>query len=156
MSGKLFLLVGATTLWASAQSLSSQDRSFLQDAAKGGMREVHMGHLAMEHGSSQAVKDLGQRLVTDHTKGSEEVTALAKKKGVTLPSDTNPSMPLAKKTGADFDREFAKDMVEDHQKDIMAFEKEAASGSDPDVKNFASKTLPTLREHLSIAQSLNK
>ena len=43
-----------------------------------------------------------------------------------------------------------------HQKDIADFEKEASSGNDPDLKNWASKTLPTLRPHLAEAQSLLK
>ena len=142
-----------------ADNLSAQDRKFMEDAAKGGMKEVHMGHLGMEKGMSQGVKTFSQRLINDHTKANEELIALAKKKGVALPPDDPnmvSSMPLAKKSGADFDKAFAKDMVEDHQKDIAAFEKEASSGSDPDVKNFASKTLPTLRAHLADAQALNK
>lgn len=85
--------------------------------------------------------------------------ALAKQKGISLPSDdaqTVGSMPLASKSGADFDRAFARTAVEDHQKDIAEFEKEASSGTDPDVKNWASKTLPTLREHLAEAQAVQK
>ena len=142
-----------------ADNLNAQDRKFMEDAAKGGMKEVHMGHLGMEKGMSQGVKTFSQRLINDHTKANDELTALAKKKGVTLPAD-NPnavsSMPVAKKSGADFDKAFAKDQVEDHQKDIAEFEKEVSSGSDPDVKNFASKTLPTLKAHLADAQALNK
>jgi len=142
-----------------ADNLSAQDRKFIEDAAKGGMKEVHMGHLGLEKGMSQGVKTFSQRLIDDHTKANNELMALAKQKGVTPPPDDPKmvsSMPLAKKSGADFDKAFAKDQVEDHQKDIAEFEKEASSGSDPDVKNFASKTLPTLRAHLSDAQALNK
>jgi len=161
----LLLGVAAATIAISgfqavgADNLSAQDRKFMEDAAKGGMKEVHMGHLGMEKGMSQGVKSFSQRLINDHSKANEELTALAKKKGVTLPADDPrmvSSMPLAKQTGADFDKAFAKDMVEDHQKDVAAFEKEASSGSDPDLKNWASKTLPTLRAHLSDAQALNK
>jgi len=154
----------AVTLWngvysAQADSLSAQDRQFMEEAATGGMMEVHLGHLAVERGMSQAVKNFGQRMVTDHGKGSNELKALAKQKGVSLPAE-EPKMAastrLAKLSGADFDKAYARDMVEDHQKDIAAFEKEAASGSDPDVKSWASKTLPTLRSHLTEAQALPK
>jgi len=106
-----------------------------------------------------AVKSYSQRLINDHTKANQELTALAKKKGVMLPADDSKmasSMPIAKKSGADFDKEFAMSMIDDHSKVIAAFEKEIASGCDPDVKAWAGKTLPTLREHLTEAQSLPK
>ena len=110
-----------------ADNLSAQDRKFMEDAARGGMKEVHMGHLGMEKGTSQGVKTFSQRLINDHTKANNELMALAKQKGVTLPPDdpnVASTMPVAKKSGADFDKAFAKDQVEDHQKDIAAFEKE--------------------------------
>jgi len=159
------LLLGATAAaalcmpHAFAQNLSEQDRQFIQEAAKGGVREVHMGRLGLERGTSLAVKGLSQRLVNDHDNGNKELAALAKQKGVTLPGDDAQivnSMPIANKSGADFDKEFARIMVEDHEKDIAAFEKEASSGSDPAIKNWASKTLPTLRAHLDEAKALPK
>jgi len=140
-----------------AQNLSEQDQKFVQDAAKGGMMEVHMGQLGMERGASPAVKSLSQHLINDHKAANQELAALAKQKGVSLPGDDAQmaaSMPFANKTGDDFDKAFARSAVEDHQKDIAEFEKEASSGNDPDLKNWASKTLPTLRAHLAEAQSL--
>jgi putative membrane protein len=141
---------------AVAQDLSAQDRKFIQDAAKGGMMEVHMGRLGAEHGSSADVKTFSQRLINDHTKANHELADLAKKKGVTLPADNPTAAPkgLDSKTGTDFDKTFAKIAVEDHEKDIKEFEKEANSGSDPDVKEWASKTLPTLQAHLDEAKAL--
>ena len=143
--------------FAAAQNLSMQDRNFIQDAAKGGMMEVHMGHLGVDRGASEAVKSFSQRLINDHTKANEELEALAARKGVTLPPDDAKmafSTPLASKSGAEFDREFARTAVEDHRKDIAAFEKEASSGSDPEVKRWAEKTLPTLRSHLAASEAL--
>jgi len=143
----------------SAQGLSEQDQKFLQDAAKGGMMEVHMGQLGMERGASPAVKSLSQHLINDHKTANQELADLAKKKGVSLPGDDAQmaaSLPFATKSGDDFDKAFARTAVEDHQKDITEFEKEANSGNDPDLKNWASKTLPTLRAHLAEAQALTK
>jgi len=152
-----FLACGSLTL-ASAQSLSDQDQKFIQDAAKGGMMEVHMGQMGMERGMNPGVKSLSQHLINDHKTANQELSALAKQKGVSLPAgdaQMTAQMPFASKSGADFDKEFARAAVEDHQKDIAAFEKEASSGTDPDVKNWATKTLPTLRAHLAEAQALN-
>ena len=142
-----------------AQTLTEQDQTFMRNAAKGGMMEVHMGQLGLERGGSPAVKALSQHLVNDHNAANKEVTALAKQKGVSLPGDDAKmagSLPFANKSGNDFDRAFANAAVEDHQKDIAEFEKEASSGNDPDLKNWASKTLPTLRAHLAEAQALRK
>lgn len=142
-----------------AEGLSEQDQKFIQDAAKGGMMEVHMGELGMARGASLGVKSLSQHLINDHKAANRELAALAKQKGVSLPSDDAQmaaSMAFANKTGDDFDKAFARSAVEDHQKDIAEFEKEASSGNDPDLKNWASKTLPTLRAHLAEAQALAK
>ncbi|MBI3653058.1 MAG: DUF4142 domain-containing protein [Acidobacteria bacterium] len=65
------------------------------------------------------------------------------------------SEKLAKLSGADFDREYMKYMVEDHVKDVAMFEKEAKTGKDADIKAFAEKTLPTLKEHLQMARDTN-
>jgi len=142
-----------------AQNLSEQDQKFVQAAAKGGMMEVHMGQLGIERGTSPSVKALSQHLINDHKAANQELTALAKQKGVSLPGDDAQmaaSMPFSTKSGDDFDKAFARAAVEDHKKDIAEFEKEASSGSDPDLKNWASKTLPTLRAHLAEAQSITQ
>jgi putative membrane protein len=139
--------------------LGSSDRKFVMEAAMGGMTEVELGRLAAERGSSEAVKSFGQRMVDDHTRANTELTALASRLGVTLPTalDAKHAAVVAKfsrLSGAEFDRAYAKDMVKDHEKDVALFEREAARGAQADLKSFASSTLPTLREHLSMARAL--
>lgn len=143
----------------SAQKLNNQDQKFLQDAAQGGMMEIHMGQMGLERGVSLAVKSLSQHLVNDHTAANKELTVLANEKGVFLSGDDakmTGSMPFATKSGDDFDKAFAFQAVEDHQKAIAEFENETRAGTDPDVKNWATKILPTLRAHLAEAQDLQK
>ena len=67
-------------------------------------------------------------------------------------SDRREFDKLQKKSGADFDREYMKEMVSDHKKDVKEFQSTAKSANDPDIKNFASSTLPTLQQHLDMAQ----
>jgi len=139
--------------------LTAEDRMFLENTAKASRHEVHMGELGLANGSSTAVKGFSQRLVNDHKRSNEELEALAKQKGVMLPPEDpskGVSLPLSQKTGTDFDITFAREMVEGHQQTIAAFEKELKAGSDPEVKAWAEKTLPTLRAHLNEAQSLVK
>jgi len=61
---------------------------------------------------------------------------------------------FSKLTGSVFDKAYAKQMVSDHNKAVSLFEKESTKGTDPDLKDFATKTLPTLQEHLQMAKSL--
>ncbi len=139
----------------------SDDETFLKKAAEGGMAEVQMGQLAQQNGQSQQVKDFGQRMVTDHSKANDELKQVAQQENVTLP--TSPSShdqaeynKLSKLHGEAFDKAYAKMMVSDHKKDISEFQREADSGDNPAAKNWASETLPTLKEHLQLAEKINK
>jgi putative membrane protein len=140
--------------------LAPADKKFVMDAAQGGMAEVEMGKLAANQGSSDDVKKFGQRMVDDHSKANEKLKDLASEKGVMVPSDLNAKdmatkARLEKLQGAEFDKAYMKDMVMDHKKDVADFKKESMSGKDPDVKGFASDTLPTLQDHLKQAESVN-
>ncbi len=151
---------GATGEQAGMSAMSSQDRNFLMDAAMGGMMEVELGRLAVQNGASDAVKQFGQRMVDDHSKANTELMSLATSKGITLPTELDEKhrahvTKLSGKTGADFDRDYSKMMLSDHNKDVSAFEKQSTKGADPDLKAFATRTLPTLQEHLQMAKALN-
>src|SRR6478672_8230657 len=140
---------------------ATADHAFVTQAAKGGLAEVQLGQLAADKASSDEVKKFGQRMVTDHSKANDELKSLAQSKNVTLPTDLDPKDKathdrLAKLSGAAFDRAYMQHMLADHRKDVNEFKKESTSGKDSDVKAWASKTLPTLEEHLKLAQDANK
>jgi|JI10StandDraft_1071094.scaffolds.fasta_scaffold233056_1 putative membrane protein len=139
-----------------SSSLSSADRTFVMKAVQGGKMEVEIAEMGVQNASSEAVKNFAQRLVTDHTNANQELTQLASQKGVQVSESSmnKDKNKFSKMQGAAFDRAFMQHMIKDHQKDIAMFEKESNSGSDPDVKAFAAKTLPTLREHLEQARSV--
>ena len=123
------------------------------------MAEVSLGQLAQRNGSASAVKQFGKRMEADHSKANAELKDLAAKDNWTLPSAPGRSEQathdrLAKLSGADFDSAYADAMVKDHEEDVAAFKKESSSGQNADVKAFASKTLPTLEEHLKLAQDM--
>jgi putative membrane protein len=141
-----------------ATNLSSGDRKFIEKAAEGGMAEVQLGKLATQKAGTDQVKQFGQRMVDDHSKANDQLKQVASSKNVTLPTDVDKSTKremdkLSKLSGADFDREYMKNMVSDHKKDVSDFKSEASRAKDPDVKQFAASTLPTLQEHLQLAQS---
>jgi putative membrane protein len=140
-------------------NMTSHDHDFIMDAAMGGLEEVELGHVAAQLGTSDAVKQFGQRMVDDHSKANSELMTLASSKGITLPTALDEKhqkevTKLQAMKGAEFDRAYSKMMLSDHMKDVSEFEKQSTKGTDPDLKAFASKTLPTLQEHLQMAKSL--
>jgi putative membrane protein len=142
-----------------AGTLSKSDKDFVTRAAQDGMAEVALGELATRMASNEEVKQFAQRMVDDHTKANNELKELASKEGITFPNEMSGKQKalqdrLAKLSGADFDREYMRAMVKDHDSAVALFEKQARSGGDPELKAWAEKTLPTLREHQQIARDL--
>ena len=142
---------------AKASAVPAADKAFAQKAAIGGMAEVEMGKLAQQKAASDQVKQFGSRMVADHGKANDELKQIASSKGLTLPSDLDAKhkskmAKMQKLSGAAFDRAYMDDMLADHKHDVADFQKEASSGRDSDLKGFASKTLPTLQDHLKMAQ----
>ncbi len=144
-----------------AMPMKVDDKKFVKDAALGGMTEVELGKLAAQKASSDAVKQFGQKMVDDHTKANDELKQIASKESISVPDSLDSKHQsridkLAKLSGPDFDKAYIKDQVKDHQSDVTDFKNEAQYGSDPNVKQFATSTLPTLEEHLSTVKELNK
>ena len=144
-----------------ATKIAPADQTFLRKAAQGGTAEVELGKVAQQNGGSDQVKQFGERMVADHTTVNDTLKQLAASKGVSVPAqpdsaDQREKARLQKLKGAQFDRAYFDYMVRDHQKDVSEFRKEANSAKDPDVKAFAQQTLPTLEEHLKMAQQAQK
>jgi putative membrane protein len=141
--------------------LARADRKFIEDAAEGGMMEVQVGQLAQGKASDPNVKNFGETLVKDHTKANNELVQLANSKHVELPASPSHGErrdieKMGKLSGKDFDKKFVAMGVKDHEKDIKKFEKASGKVKDPDLKAWIDKTLPTLREHLAMAQKLEQ
>jgi putative membrane protein len=144
-----------------AVQVSDKDQQFLRHAASDGLAEVQMGNLATERATNPAVQRFGQQMVTDHTKANQELTALAQSKNISIPKEADKQHQktaemLTKKHGANFDREYMRDMVKDHEKAVQLFSTVAKEAQDADIKAFANQTLPTLQEHLQMAHQLTQ
>ena len=153
---------GATTGGAAANAkpgaagqMSDVDRQFVNMAAKDGMKEVHMGQMAAQQGQSPEVKKLGQMIAADHTKANQQLMALAAKKGI-KPDTRATEHGMSKRDMKNFDQAWIGMMVNDHQKDIAAYQRAAQQGGDPEVRAFAKKTLPVLQKHLKAVQAAQK
>ncbi|MGA7794271.1 MAG: DUF4142 domain-containing protein [Candidatus Acidiferrales bacterium] len=133
------------------------DTDFAKTAAEGGFAEVRFGELAEDKATNKDVKELAQRMVTDHTKADDSLTTAASKDSIAIPSQLNAKdqatyVRLSQLSGTTFDRDYARDMVRDHETDIAMFRHEASDGKDASIKSFAAQTLPTLEDHLKLAR----
>ncbi|HEV7239666.1 MAG TPA: DUF4142 domain-containing protein [Thermoanaerobaculia bacterium] len=152
----------ATTTGESGGTLSAMtpaDKEFVVKAGMGGLYEVQAGNLALQNASSPAVRSFAQRVVTDHSKANAELAQLATAKGVALATELTGEHEaavdhLATLSGAEFDKAYMQHMVADHAKDVAEFEKASTSATDADLKGWAGRTLPILREHAKLANEL--
>lgn len=141
-----------------ARALDESDRKFIEDAAHGGIAEVELGRMAQQRATDPQVKAFGERMVADHGKANLELKRLVASTGVALPTQPtreqqNHADHLARLSGSQFDFAYMKHMVDDHQKDVAAFDKAARTLADPELKAFATQTLPVLQAHLQQART---
>jgi putative membrane protein len=132
------------------------DQEFARKVAAGGHAEVELAKLAQQKGSSDEVKKFASRLEADHMKANDELMKIASQKKWNLPAEPTPDQKnqkakLEKMSGNAFDKAYVDLMVTNHRTNIPMFEREASKGADTDLKQFASNTLPTLKEHLELA-----
>jgi putative membrane protein len=127
-------------------------------AAQSGMAEVELGRMAATKAQNPEVKQFGQMMVTDHGKANTELKALAAKKNIAVPTDLGTHASTAEElkglSGADFDRAYVEAMVEAHEDDVSAFQKQADNAADAEVKAFAAKNLPVLQKHLEAIKAI--
>jgi putative membrane protein len=144
---------------ASAGSPNAIDRMFAKQATLGGMAEVRAGQLAENQAQSPDVKAFGQRMIADHTEAGRKLKSIVDAEGIDAPTDLDKAgdkqvASLQKQDGKAFDRQYVKNELDAHKKAVALFQQEAASGSDPQLKQFAHDTLPALQHHLSDVEAL--
>lgn len=140
---------------------NEKDAQFLVNAAEINMEEISLGQLAQQKGSTNHVKELGKMMEESHTKSLAELTALAQTKSISLPTSQTENVKeayknLNEKSGNDFGKEYSSMMVKGHEKAIELFEKASTDCTDPDIKTWATATLPVLRTHLDRAMVCEK
>ena len=143
----------------SQTNLSSQDKQFMDQAAQANASEIRAALVAEDKAQNPTVKDFGRLMIFDHTELGADMTALADRLGVTLPvgpgQQANQQMDqLEKQQGASFDSAYMHAQVEDHEKAIALFQKEAKSSSN-EVSNLAKIALPILEQHLALARLID-
>jgi putative membrane protein len=132
--------------------------SFVSKAADGGQTEIMMGKLAAKKAQRADIKAFGTRMVNDHTKANAQLMALVRNKSIPLgvKKAMDGNKMLSNVSGAAFDREYVKMMIKDHEMSVALFQKAAATLKDDEVKAFAQKNLPILKQHLATITAIGK
>lgn len=138
-----------------------EDQQFVKSAGTIDVAEIKLGKLAEQRASTEQVKKYAERLILDHTNMNKSLKKIATQENVTLPDQLDKKHQemeehLTTLKGPEFDKSFVKHMISGHEAAIKKFESEAKNGQDPEVKAWAEKWLPTLREHLELARDCAK
>ena len=127
----------------------------------GGMAEVELGRLAQQNAGSAQVKEFGARMVHDHSAANEQLRSVASAHGLRMPQqlsrkDQETRERLSRLHGAAFDSAYMRTMVDDHNKDIQEFRREARSGQSQALSQYATNTLPVLETHDRLAHEVRQ
>lgn len=140
---------------------NSENKAFLTTAADRNMTEAHLGQMAQNQASQQAVRDFGQTLSQDHSKAYSELLQLADKDHEQIPRaidirKDHDIQRLMHAKGASFDREFLQDEIRDHEKLLAEYKREAAHAQNDEVKNYLNEQIAVVERHLKMAKDLAK
>jgi putative membrane protein len=150
----------SSTASSSTSASANADQDFISNAAKGNRAEVTLGKMVESKTNNPSVRQFAQQMVKDHTTALNELTQLAQSKNITLPEGlpddaTALQSKLSSASGKTLDKDYMDGMVDDHKKDVSEFQDASQNAKDPDVKQWAAKTLPTLQAHLQKAEQVD-
>lgn len=154
------LLAGAFGLAHADGAFDRGDQRFVTNAANAGVYEVQAAQVVAKKARDPKVKAYAEMLLKDHEKTNEELKQLAATRSMRLPRELPHDLRgrvqgLERQSADKIDRDFLQRVgLDDHAKDIEMFEREGLKATDPDLRAFAEKTLPALREHREHAQKL--
>jgi putative membrane protein len=156
--------VGEKTGVNSALGITPTTPDFVREAAMSDMFEIQSSQLAAQKSDDPAAKTFAQKMITDHTKTTSEMKSMmssGKLKGVEPPTGMAPSQQsmldkLKGMNGRDFTKQYYDDQVTAHKDAVSLFERYAKGGDNDELKAWANKTLPTLQDHLKMAQDKDK
>ena len=143
---------------AAAVTTSAQDNNFAMQAAMSDQFEITAAQMALQKSRRPAIRAYAQHMIDDHTMTTQQLTALGARKGMTLPTSLDPvqqrMLATLEASNRGFDSAYAMAMVTSHRDAAQTFRTEAAAGTDPEIKAFAQTNLPTIEQHVAMAQQL--
>lgn len=142
------------------QAVDQTTREFVEKAAIGDMFEIQSSKLALDKSQSQQVQDFADRIIEDHTKSSEKLKSIVGNlQGVQVPQQLDSKHremmnQLQNASGQQFHQLYRKQQIQAHEDAVQLFESYSKNGQNKQLQQFAGNTLPTLKEHLQMAQKL--
>ena len=136
-----------------------RDKLFLRTAIEGGLLQIKLGQLAAQKGSTADVKDLGQKMATDHAEINADLGTIADTDGVMAPKKVSKDGQAAFEklnalSGPSFDTAYITLMVNDHHQDLREFRQEFISATDPTLKDAVLKSAKVIREHMTMIDKM--
>lgn len=137
------------------------DRKFLKEADLDGMAEIELGKLALEKASNSQVKQFAQRMVEDYTASHRRILHIASDETIATPKEMDGKRQsrvdrLTKLSGPGFDRAYIEDETKQRHQDLKEFTKASQGANDPNLKSFATETIPSLEDDLNSLKILSK
>jgi putative membrane protein len=135
------------------------DTAYIRQAIGGNFTEVGLGRLAESRAADSAVKEFAERMISDHNAMNQQWAALAQKNDMKITVDFSAAGKqsaerLEDLSGAAFDQAYMAEVIRHHEQDLAAFQRMAASAGSPEVRQLANDGVPTIREHLALAQQV--
>jgi putative membrane protein len=133
---------------------------FAKMAAVSNMFEIQSSEWALKQSEDAGVKKFAEHMIADHSKAGEEMMPAAKAEKVEVPTelDTEHKAKLDALKAADkssFDKMYKAEQLKAHETAVALFSVYSANGEPGELKTFATKTLPTLTEHLADVKKMN-
>jgi putative membrane protein len=142
-----------------AQRPAQGDIDFVRKASEAGLTDIELSKLADTHGDSTKVKKFAEAMLAEQSETDDELARIAGGRGLQVATAPAPEQQqwldqLQSLSAADFDRQFSDLVVKDHRQIIGLFELEATHGQDDDLRAFAQKILPALKDRAGRADDL--
>jgi len=138
---------------------NARSTDFLLDALRASLTEARLGKLAAQQSYDQKVRDFGMKLESDHTAHADEIERLLQPLNVTIPTEPSTEAlsqiaALTRLTGEEFDAAFVQMAIWTHTDAIERYGAQTHANPDRSLHDFATRSLPMLREHLARAEAL--
>jgi putative membrane protein len=138
---------------------SAKDATFINRSGTSGLEEVAFAQLAVTKANNSEVRSFAKSMIADLTPVNQQLAALTQSKGLTPPTDMDERhaaqyQQLESLNGPRFDRGYLDGQLQELTMVILAFQAEADSGSDPQVRSLAEQNVPMLLEHLRTAKTI--
>lgn len=140
-------------------NLSPGDKKFLSAAADSGLAQFALAKLALEKSARPDLKMYTHQVMSDYQKANQDLQQLTEQKKLPFPSevtlkDKAEKARLELLSGDQFDDVYITAAINRGVEDMKTYRNESAEGMDSDVRQFASKNLPIVREHLAMIKAI--